>query len=402
MENKMNVAVVCDELLNPNYHAGFANSAFRFSEMLSKRGHKVILIAAKHPGQANLEFHRGLTIYRFRSLPIPKTGGQLRIALPTFREIKNLLLKEDIHILHVIIPTPTAVLAMKAAKSLGIKIVTHSHTQPENLTLNMPIIVWREKIDQLVYKFLVWLYQKADVVICPSKFAERLIKQYYPNLRTVVISNGIDLSKFKKMSPAPFFEKYRLEKKRHKILFVGRLHKEKQVATLLRAMQHVLKKAGNADLYIVGTGYLMAHLRKLSEELGIKENVNFFGRIPDVDLVMAYNACDIFVLPSIVELEGLVVLEAMACGKPIVIANSKNSASVDFVANNGFLFKPNDPQDLAQRILVLLRNTRLRKKMGRESCKKSKQYDINKSVSMLEKVYASLLKRPHPPKIRVF
>jgi len=107
---------------------------------------------------------------------------------------------------------------------------------------------------------------------------------------------------------------------------------------------------------------------------------------------LAYNASDIFVLPSIAELEGMAVLEAMACGKPIIIANSKESASRYFVDNNGFLFEPQNAVDLAEKILTIISNKELREKMGQRSLEISKDYDIGKSVLKLEQLYYSLLK----------
>jgi hypothetical protein len=88
----------------------------------------------------------------------------------------------------------------------------------------------------------------------------------------------------------------------------------------------------------------------------------------------------------------MVVLEAMACGKPILIANSKESASVDFVQGNGFLFKSGDSVDLSKKISKLLEDDILRKKMGKKSLELSRNYDINRSVDKLEKTYYSLLR----------
>jgi glycosyltransferase involved in cell wall biosynthesis len=108
--------------------------------------------------------------------------------------------------------------------------------------------------------------------------------------------------------------------------------------------------------------------------------------------VHAYNASDIFVLPSLAELEGMVVLEAMACGKPMIISDAKMSASKFFVNGNGFLFETQNHEHLAEQVLKLITDADLRKKMGKVSFEKAKHYDIHKSVEMLEKVYYKALK----------
>jgi len=117
------------------------------------------------------------------------------------------------------------------------------------------------------------------------------------------------------------------------------------------------------------------------------------GLVSEEDKILAYNASDIFVLPSLAELEGMVVLEAMACGKPIIVSDAEMSASRYFVDGNGFLFKTEDHQDLAHQVLKLITDSALRKKMGEISFKKSKHYDIHKSVDLLEGVYYSALKK---------
>lgn len=384
----MNVAIVGD-CVTPLI-TGAGRSTLRFAELLSKRGHKIIIIAAKYPGMRNIDLLNGVKIYRFRSVVLPKYGKSLRFFFPTVNELKDILRKENIQLLHIMVPTPATIMAVIAAKSLGIKVVAHSHTQSQNVLYMIPGLHASKTLNHLLNKYLVWFYKKADVVICPSKFGEALLKKYNPRLKTAVVSNGVDTSKFRKASPRAFLDKYGLSKRAKRILFVGRLHPEKGIDTLIKSMPYVLKKFTDVQLDIVGSGYLLKPLRRISKKLGLENHVRFFGNIPDKELVMAYNACDIFVLPSLAELEGMVVLEAMSCGKPVIIAGSKDSAAVDLVDGNGLLFKPADYKDLSEKILALLQNERTRGKMAEASYRSSRNYDVTKSVKSLEKVYASV------------
>lgn len=389
MKKKLNIAIICDPITHLT--AGSIVSTLRFAEHLRERGHKIIFIAAKDKEKKKISYYEGFKIYRFLSIALPGSKGQYIMSFPRIKRIKQILKEERIDIVHLIDPTISSILGIKAARALKIPVISHSHLQPENMVLQLPKLVQGQKLNNLVYRYVVWMYNKVDAVVCPSKFAERAIKKYDKNLKIYVISNGVNLSKFKKIKNNNFIKKYNLFKKDKRILYVGRLHMEKSVNTLIEVMPFIIKNFKNVCLDIVGAGHLREELEKLATKLGVKNNVKFFGKIPHEELLKAYNSSDIFVLPSIAELEGMVVLEAMACGKPIIISDSKLSASPDFVSNNGFLFKLQNPEDLAKKALILLKNDKLRKKMGNESYKKVKEYDINKSVDKLEKVYYKII-----------
>jgi glycosyltransferase involved in cell wall biosynthesis len=383
---KLNIAIVCDSITHLT--AGSIISTLRFAEGLKKKGHKIIFIAAKDKEKREISFHNGFKIYRFFSFPLPGSKGQYLLSFPRVKKIKQILSEEEIDLIHIIDPTISARLCIKAAKSLGIKIIAHSHTQPENMCLQLPKIVQSEKMNNFVYKYMINLYKKVDAVICPSKFAKKALKKFDKKLEPYVVSNGVNLSKFK-LNGGKFKNKHSSKKKT--ILYVGRLHMEKSVHTLIEAMPYILKELKNTRLEIVGTGHLREDLEKLAGKLGVSENITFKGKVSEKNLLEEYNECDLFVLPSIAELEGMVVLEAMACGKPILISNSKLSASSDFVNGNGLIFKLQDPKDLAKKAIIILNNEKMIKKMSAESCKQAQAYDINKSVDKLEKIYSEVL-----------
>jgi len=209
----------------------------------------------------------------------------------------------------------------------------------------------------------------------------------------VVVSNGVDTDEFRKIDAKKFFEKFNPFAKGKKILYVGRLHPEKNIETLIKSVPHIIKCRPDTHIYIAGFGHQDIILKNLSVKLGLTGNVTFLGKISEEDKVMAYNACDVFVLPSLAELEGMSVLEAMSCGKPIIIANSENSASTYFVDQNGFLFEPQNEKDLANKIVDALSDEEALNKMGEISFQKSRQYDINESVLKLEKLYYAVLNK---------
>lgn len=382
----MNIAMICDPI-NQQLGGSFI-STLRFGELLSKKGHKVIFIAAKYPKMKNIDFHGNIKIYRFTSLVLPKSEKKFYLSFPSSKSLEKVFADEKIEIVHIMLPTPSALIAVKAARKLKLKIVAHSHTQPENIFLHLPKFLQTKTMHNYFYKYLLWIYKKADITICPTKFAEDALKRYDPKLKTIIISNGIDTSKFKNIEKLDFFKKHNLNLHEKHLLFVGRIHPEKSIDTIIKSLPLVLTEFKDVKLLIAGSGYLQYELEKLSRTLNLTNNIIFLGKVSDEDLVLAYNSADIFILPSLAELEGMVVLEAMACSKPILIADSINSASTHFVNGNGFLFKSKDENDLSKKIITLLTNDQLRNDMAKESFEQSKKYDIQKSIELLEEVYS--------------
>ena len=242
----------------------------------------------------------------------------------------------------------------------------------------------------LFYRYMHWIYGKAHAVVHPSEFSrQKFTRLTKPDSH--VISNGVNAAFFSWRDPASFIEKFKIPKDRQRIVFVGRVHPEKDIETAIRALPLILKKRPDVQLIIVGFGFVEASLKRLAKKLGVQEHVTMTGRVDDNDLVMAYSAADLFVMPSLAELEGMAVLEAMATGAPVLIADAPESAARYFVEENGFLFSPRDHHDLAEKALRILSDPKLMKKMRAASLEKVKNYDINRSVERLEALYHSLV-----------
>lgn len=389
--------MICDPI--GSNKSGVVVSTLRFSKLLKDRGHNVIFIGAKSKEHKGHSEHDGIKAYRYRSIPIPKSGGW-SLAFPSVKELKKVFKEEKIDVVHIILPMSGAIMAIKAARALGIKVVAHSHSQPENLFMDAPKFI-QPTLNNLWNKYLMWVYGKAESIIFPSELARSLLQKLNKKGQpSNVISNGINLTHFKSKDAGEildFYERFNIPNDKNqnkvKLLFVGRLFPEKSVDTLIKAIPHIIKEHPNTHVMIVGGGHLREKLEKLVHNLEVKNHITFLGLVSEEDKILAFNASDIFVLPSLAELEGMVVLEAMAIGKPIIISDAQMSASRFFVEDNGFLFKTLDHIDLARQALKLITNTELRKEMSRKSYEKSKNYDINKSVLLLEEVYHSALKR---------
>jgi glycosyltransferase involved in cell wall biosynthesis len=388
-QKKIVVCMVSD--IVSDYTGGFLKSAIRISKGLDKSRFRVIFFAGKEKFLGKEKDIGGIKVYRFPSLRVPRTKGKVRVALPSSMAINKILKKEGVDIVHIHTPLYLSYLTMKVARKRNLPVIVTSHTQPDNWLLNVPQMN-KKFLVEAFYKLFLRMYNKADLIICVSDFGKNLLKKRKIKNKIKVISNGIDLSRFKPRNTLSFDKKFGIDHKKNKlILYVGRLMKEKNIEVLINSMREVTAKLPNARLFIAGEGYKAGSLKRRVKRLRLNSYVKFLGFLPEEELSLAFASCDVFVLPSLIELQGLVLLEAMACGKPIIVANSPNSASPCLVKNNGFLFNPHNSSDLADKIIKVLSDDKLRIKMGKESLKLIKKHNIKFVIREHEKIYRNLL-----------
>lgn len=200
----------------------------------------------------------------------------------------------------------------------------------------------------------------------------------------VVIFNGIDLEEFN--PKVPKIKKF-LDGKIN-ILFVGRIEERKGLIYLLKAFKILTKKLSNLRLIIVGSGPLTEDCQKYVKENNLKK-VCFEGQKIGKDLTSYYTSSDIFCSPAIFgESFGLVLLEAMACGKPVVaFANEGYKEVLKKGKGERFLVKPKDYKTLAKKIEILIKNKELRKEMGEWGRIEAKKYSWPKIADQVLNFY---------------
>ena len=198
---------------------------------------------------------------------------------------------------------------------------------------------------------------------------------------------GLDLSKFAPKS------KYQTA---GKILHVGRMGFEKNVDVVLRAFAGLVDELAGVTLTIVGDGPAMESLRKLTDELGVAGSINFLGMVPRNKLAEIYRKHDVFVTASDMETLGLVVLEAMACGLPVVGVRKYALPDMINSGNNGYLVDPGDWEGMTRFLKIILTDPRLNERLGRQARREAEKHDLTKAVSRLERVYMRLTKLEKP------
>ncbi|WP_457549420.1 glycosyltransferase family 4 protein [Archaeoglobus sp.] len=231
------------------------------------------------------------------------------------------------------------------------------------------------------------LREKCDIFTVHCTAAKHFLKNVIGVRRDVeVVHVGVDCKLFKPINEPENLINFGNEDLR--ILTVARYHKYKGLDYLIMAMKDVIYNV-NAKLYLLGKGEEESRLRMLAKDLGVSDYVKFVTTpIPNENMPHVYSQCDIYVQPSVIEPYGIAVLEAMACGKPVVGTNVGGMLDTIEHGKSGFRTEPANPKELAKYIIKLSDN-KLRKKMSRNARKRAKLFDWIK----IGKKYIKLIKK---------
>ena len=231
---------------------------------------------------------------------------------------------------------------------------------------------------KLTEKLMVRLTGKIITVSRKTKDDLRRIK---PSEKAVVIPNGIDLAEINQIKPSPA---------KSDIIFVGRLIKEKKADLLIKSLVRIKDNFPDVKCTIIGEGPEKENLEKLSDQSGLKDDVSFTGFLEDYQDVIAHmKSSKVLVLPSVREGFGMVVLEANACGLPVVVVDHPMNAAKDLIipGENGFIAEVSE-NSLAGKIVEAIES---REKMIESSKYFAKDYDWNNIITRLEVTYGEFL-----------
>jgi glycosyltransferase involved in cell wall biosynthesis len=353
-------------------NGGVEQNIMNVSRELIKRGHKVTVVTSSVPNRPDREFYNGIEILRTKPL-------FWLFKVPFMPRYKKLLSSVDADIIHAhgTVPGVSDTAILYASKK-GIPSVLTYHFDGYSDSLVGKIAAFFYNV--LINKRVV---SKTNRIIALSKAYIETSPVLKENSEKIdIIPNGVDLKKFNPdVDVSGIREKYKLPEK-NVIIFVGRFVKTKGIEYLIKAMKYVDK----GTLLLVGGGELEPELRKLVHEEKLDEKVRFLGFLPNEDLPKLYGISDAFVLPSLSESFGVVLLEAMACGVPLIVSDLpriKQFLSEDFALK----VKPMDFHGFAEKINYMLSNQEIRRKMGENARSFAKDYSWEAAAEKISDVY---------------
>lgn len=369
----------------PPYFGGIGNACYHNALELAKLGHEVTVFTRKYERQ--FDYPKEIKVVQLRSAFSFGNG----VLLPGLLGIKGF------DVLHVHLPFHFgAELASIVSLARGIPIV---------------VSYQMDLVGEGLLKRAFWLHEKTflklvllrarKIIVSSKDYAQHsnFKKLFEKRAKDVVaIPNGVNIEEFSpKISGAQVKQLLKTKNGNHTVLFVGALDKAhyfKGMDFLLKAFSLLQDK--KAHLLIVGEGELKQDYIDECGWLGIADRVFFAGRVSQEDLPKYFAASNFLVLPSVDKGEafGIVLVEAMAAGKPVIASNLPGVRSVVSDKKNGLLFETGNEKDLVEKLDWLLENKKARKRFGKAGRKKAEtEFDWHKIAKKMEKVYLQVVKK---------
>jgi len=345
-----------------------------------------------------------LGLSREGRLHMDKKGGNLF----SFAMMRALGREPGLDLLHLHTMKRLGGIARREARRRGIPYVVTLHGG----WLDMPACEHEELVSPLKHT-LEWgkvlglwvgsnrVLEDADAILCVGRRETEQVRERHPGKRVLHLPNGVDTARFARGSGERFRRARGLPRAARVILVMGRIDPQKNQLGAVTALARVVREEPAAHLVLAGPVTNPAYLEKLQRrvaELGLVEHVTLIEGLPPLsqELVDAFHAADCFLLPSIHEPFGIVILEAWAAGRPVAAARVGGVPSFVEDGRNGLLFPPGDEAAMAGAVLRLLREPTLAAALARAGQERAReQYDWERVTDLLLEVYEEV-RGAHP------
>lgn len=378
----------------PKYEGDYYGTfVFEEAKALVDNGFEVHVVTPHNEGALYNEIWDGIHIHRFKWFePRPFKAlvhfkglkDNIRFVTYLFSLFFSLLkvLKDyKIELLHAHSTLPTGLIAAVVTKFIRIPFFITAHGMDIN-----------EFESSYIFRHLIsFSLNSSDKTIAVSQdLARKMVLMHVDESRITVLRNAVDKRRFTPQENMKIRWDYGINEKTILILFVGYLDTFKGIFELINAFGEIKKHYDDIKLMMVGTGPKKLQLKKRISKLGLESSVIFTGKVAPFDVNQYYKSADIFVLPSYGEGGGppLVVIEAMACGLPVVVSDVGGIPEIIKDGVNGFIVPPRNEEKLIQKLNILIENEEMRNKFRQKSIDTiDSEFDIDKKVRKLIKLY---------------
>ncbi len=369
--------------------SGVVTSLLQHKGELEQRGHRIVVVTVANGPRKEQEG----TIYRVPSLPFNRASG-FRLGLANQRAVNRLVREENLDLIHTHTEYSLGWAGRRAARHFGLPLVHTAHTLHPAYRHYLPL---GERLPPgLVRGYVHRFLSPYDVIVCPSRKAQRYVQAVRPTQKTIVIPNGLDRDRF---YPRPLTKAEKRQVRRELglsatdrvLLFVGRLGPEKRVMELLAALLPLLREQPRLKLLLVGSGRSRASLQRAARDSGCLGQILFIGAVPWTDTHCFYALADLFVTASLSEIHPMTLIEAATCGLPIVARRDEAYADLVIDDYNGYLAESD--RQLAGHVATLLADRERHNAFARHASTLSRKFDTQTNTDRIEALYQSLVAR---------
>jgi 1,2-diacylglycerol 3-alpha-glucosyltransferase len=363
--------------------SGVVRSVSVFRKALTGLGHNVFVFAQNEPDYKDQEPF----IFRYPAfdLGLPNDFPATIPFSPFIDYVFPALKVEVIHSHH---PVLLGQAAVNKAREYKLPLVFTFHTRYRDYSHYFPLSqeMVQEFVKSTIDSWLREYLRRCNHIVVPSEsIRDILVREYGVEGMTTVVPTGIELELYQKAQGESIRESYNWADKTV-LISVGRLAKEKNWERLLQAASRVMQDYPNVVLAILGDGPHLKDLDRLTRDLGISEQVEFVGKVPFERVPVYLKAADLFCFSSLTETQGLVTVEAMAAGLPVVAVEATGTQDVIEDGENGLL-TPDDSLALAQAISSVLEHPELKSRLGKASLSTARKYGITTQAKKMVAVY---------------
>ncbi len=358
-----------------SYFGGVQKHVLALAREFKKLGLEAKILAPRHDPKENYGPDVLLLGYSFL---FPANASRIDVSWGVPWETEKILKKEKFDLLHFHGLSPILGWQIFAAgKKLNVPVAytSHSNVDRSGLLKNFPVFLEVS---------VEYIRENFGGIISVSRAAQRLFGNYRGP--RAIIPNGVDLKVFRSKGP----KINRFDDGKINLLFVGRLDERKGIFVLLEAFEKLSKRFKDLRLLVVGEGPLEGKVRQFLGRRSLSEVV-LLGKVPEAELPGYYRSADIFCAPSLGgESFGLVLLEAMACGVPVVASRIEGYKEVLKGVGSKLLFKTNDAGDLVRMLTRLIESEEQRRKYSQSGLREVKKYAWEKIAARVLKFYERL------------
>lgn len=356
---------------------GLVTSIDSFKEHLERRGNKVRICAPKD----NELDREDKDVFRFRSVPYP-FYKEFKVSWPYTRKLKQFNeFKTDIY--HLQTPFSLGLLGMFLAKKQKAPVILTYHSLWTEYVHYVPLP--KKAVQSFAIRLSQQFCNQLDLVIVPSNAMKKEVESYGLDTEITTIPTGFSFEHVNQDIDLDIRETYKIPTDHKILVFVGRIGNEKNIHLLIDSFKEVFNIDRKVHLLVIGQGPELDSCIAQADSYNLSSHITFTGRKPYDEVISMLRKSDIFVFPSVSETQGMVSLEALACGLPVVAVN--RMGTIDYLSDGkgGLLTEPT-VADFSKGIISVLRSKNV-DQMRRDALAKANLYTMEKMTDRLVETY---------------